>query len=179
MKKIIKCNACGQSYKAFFLSCYVGPLLDPKRGIRLDLACYLGLPNFLFSFEINKRICLTLKPDKVIFYCCHRHPWQLVLIHDFHFPPDLNISIERASFWEWTIFYCLLFCYFLSPCACCRIQTLDQGILKEEVSLYHWPPVWLVWNQLNDNWQLLFLFAKQTIPNQSNRRSMVQWYFPL
>jgi len=25
----------------------------------------------------------------------------------------------------------------------------------------------------------LFLFAKQTNPNQSNRRSMVQWYFPL
>jgi hypothetical protein len=30
-----------------------------------------------------------------------------------------------------------------------------------------------------DNWQFLFLFAKQTNPNQSNRRSMVQWYFPL
>jgi len=25
-----------------------------------------------------------------------------------------------------------------------------QGILKGEVSLYHWPPVWLVWNQLYD-----------------------------
>jgi hypothetical protein len=25
----------------------------------------------------------------------------------------------------------------------------------------------------------LFLFAKQTNTNQSNRRSMVQWYFPL
>jgi hypothetical protein len=54
-----------------------------------------------------------------------------------------------------------------------------QGILKGEVSLYRWPPVWLVWNQLYDNWQLLFLFAKQTNPNQSNRRSMVQWYSPL
>jgi len=28
----------------------------------------------------------------------------------------------------------------------------QQGILKGEVSLYHWPPVWLVWNQLYDNW---------------------------
>ncbi len=27
--------------------------------------------------------------------------------------------------------------------------------------------------------QFLFLFAKQTNPNQSNRRSTVQWYFPL
>jgi hypothetical protein len=54
-----------------------------------------------------------------------------------------------------------------------------QGILKGEISLYHWPPVWLVWYQLYDNWQFLFLFAKQTSPNQSNRRSMVQWYFHL
>ncbi len=57
--------------------------------------------------------------------------------------------------------------------------THDQGILKGEVSLYHWPPVWLVWNQLYDNWQFLFLFAKQTNPKQSNRRSTVQGYFPL
>jgi hypothetical protein len=35
-------------------------------------------------------------------------------------------------------------------------QCLPQGILKGEVSLYHWPPVWLVWNQLYDNWQFLF-----------------------
>ncbi len=56
---------------------------------------------------------------------------------------------------------------------------MEQGILKREVSLYRWPPVWLVWNQLHDYWQCLFLFAKQANPNQSNRRSTVQWYFPL
>ncbi len=55
----------------------------------------------------------------------------------------------------------------------------EQRILKGEVSLYCWPPVRMVWNQLYDNWQFLFLFAKQTNLNQSNRRSMVQWYFPL
>jgi hypothetical protein len=54
-----------------------------------------------------------------------------------------------------------------------------QGILKGEASLYHWPPVWLVWNQLYCYWQFLFLFAKQTNPNLSNRRSTVQWYFPV
>ncbi len=53
-------------------------------------------------------------------------------------------------------------------------DTTIQGILKREVSLYHWPPVWLVWNQPYDNWQFLFLFAKQTNPNQSDRRSMVR-----
>jgi len=65
-----------------------------------------------------------------------------------------------------------------SVCLVCLCRT-GQGILKGEGSLYHWPPVWLVWNQLYDNWQFLFLFAKQTNPNQSNRRSTVQWYFPL
>jgi len=40
-----------------------------------------------------------------------------------------------------------------------------QGILKGEVSLYHWPPVWLIWIQLYDKRQFLFLFAKQTIPS--------------
>ncbi len=61
----------------------------------------------------------------------------------------------------------------------CSVHYFSQGIIKRELSLYHWPPVWLVWNQLYDYWQFLFLFAKQTNPNQSNRRSMVQWYFPL
>ncbi len=56
---------------------------------------------------------------------------------------------------------------------------LNQRKLKGEVSLYHWPPVWLVWNHLYGNWQFWFLFAKQNNPNQSNRRSTVQWYFPL
>jgi len=49
---------------------------------------------------------------------------------------------------------------------------------NQKVSLYCWPPVCLVWNQLYDNWQFLVLFAKQTNSNQSNRRSTVQWYFP-
>ncbi len=59
-----------------------------------------------------------------------------------------------------------------------RYWHFAQGILKGEVSLYSWPPIWPVWNQLYDYWQFLFLFAKQTNPNQSNRRSTVQWYFP-
>jgi hypothetical protein len=54
----------------------------------------------------------------------------------------------------------------------------NQGIIKGEVSLYHWSPVWLVWNQLYHNRQFLFLFAKQANPNRSDRRWMVQWYFP-
>jgi hypothetical protein len=52
---------------------------------------------------------------------------------------------------------------------------IRQVIPKGKVSLYGWTPVWLVWNQLYDYLQFLFLFAKQTNPNQLNRRSMVQW----
>ncbi len=32
------------------------------------------------------------------------------------------------------------------------LHRLNQGILKGEVSLYHWPPVWLVWISLF--WQI-------------------------
>jgi hypothetical protein len=37
-----------------------------------------------------------------------------------------------------------------------RMQGTNQGILKGEVSLYRWPPVWLVWNQLT-----IFVFYLQ------------------
>ncbi len=47
----------------------------------------------------------------------------------------------------------------------------SKEIQKGEVSLYRRPPIWLVWSQLFDYWQFLFLFAKQTNPNQSNRYS--------
>ncbi len=34
---------------------------------------------------------------------------------------------------------------------------------KGEVSLYRWPPVWLVWDQLYDNWQFLFYLQNRLI----------------
>ena len=33
----------------------------------------------------------------------------------------------------------------------------SQGILKGKVSMYHWPPVWLVWNQQYDYWNFFYL----------------------
>ncbi len=47
---------------------------------------------------------------------------------------------------------------------CCpkKFYDIGQGTLKGEVLLYCWPPVWLVWNQLYDNWTFSFLFAIQT-----------------
>ncbi len=48
-----------------------------------------------------------------------------------------------------------------------------QGILKGEVSLHHWPPVWLVWNQLYDIWQFLFLLQNRRILTSQTGG---QWY---
>jgi hypothetical protein len=49
----------------------------------------------------------------------------------------------------------------------------NQGMLKGEVSLYCWPPVWLVWNELYDNWQFLFLFAKRHLPHNLGKIARV------
>ncbi len=52
----------------------------------------------------------------------------------------------------------------------CHKQTLPPGILKGEVSLYHWPPLWLVWNLLCENWQFLFLFANRLIQTSQTQK---------
>jgi len=44
----------------------------------------------------------------------------------------------------------------------CTTHGIGQGILKGEVSLYHWPPAWLVWNQLYDNLQNRLFKTTQT-----------------
>jgi hypothetical protein len=36
----------------------------------------------------------------------------------------------------------------MTDIACSSLQFMNQGILKGEVSLYHWPPDWLVWISL-------------------------------
>jgi hypothetical protein len=76
------------------------------------------------------------------FYCCHLFLVVMLLLY----PTLLLIQMSKCQ--------------------------AEQGILKGRVSLYCWPPVRLVWNQLYDNLQFLFLLAKQTNLNQSNRRSM-------
>ncbi len=42
----------------------------------------------------------------------------------------------------------------------CLRPTFEQGILKGEVSLYRWPPIRLVGNQLYDTWQFFFFIYK-------------------
>jgi hypothetical protein len=48
------------------------------------------------------------------------------------------------------------------------------GNTKGEVSLYHWPPVWLVWNQLYDYWQVLFIYLQNRLIQTSQTGG--QWY---
>ncbi len=59
-----------------------------------------------------------------------------------------------------------------------QLRNLLQGILKGEVSLYLWPPVWLVWISLFCKLKQKLSVVVWLIPNQSKRRSTVQWYFP-
>jgi hypothetical protein len=50
---------------------------------------------------------------------------------------------------------------------------MGPGNTKGEVSLYQWPPVWLVWNQLYDNWQFLFSLQNRLIQTS---KTGGQWY---
>ncbi len=43
------------------------------------------------------------------------------------------------------------------------LRVTNQGKLKGDVSLYCWPPVWLVWNQLYNNWLFLFFIYKNRL----------------
>ncbi len=103
--------------------------------------------------------------------CCSL--FGLVLANvDFFFDPRLSVPAKRISSTRRSTRAASLA---KMPNICGSFQ----GTLKGEESLYCWPPVWLVWNQLLDKWQFMFLFAKQTHPNQWNGRSTVQWCFPL
>jgi len=101
-------------------------------------------------------ICETI--DWRLMACCHSF-WILAWI------PEMvrsHLAADRP--------FCPIINDDMDYFSCQKLHRYLQGILKREVSLYRWPPVWPVWNQPYDNWQILFLFAKQTNPNQSNRR---------
>ncbi len=133
----------------------------------------------------NHDIMLSLLISKSI---CERYFFE---IHSFCI--ELLIPRSRIASYHFLVS--------VQPSRPCLLQTdillsrqIEQGIQKGEISLYGWPPVWLVWNQLFDwfgiscltglesaVWLLwIFVFiCKQTNPSQSNRRSTTQWYFPL
>ncbi len=54
-----------------------------------------------------------------------------------------------------------------------RLTKLVQGILKGEVSLYHWPPVWLFWNQLFQC-AIFCVYLQNRVIQTSHRGG--QWY---
>ncbi len=51
---------------------------------------------------------------------------------------------------------------------------LLQGILKGEVSLYHWPPVWLIWNQLYEQLTIFVFYFQNRLIQTSQTGG--QWY---
>jgi len=125
--------------------------------------------------EKTSRSGRLIRPKKFVGESPGNSPPHLVSVSPF---PVTSISGKvlqtlagpiRKFWWKWSV----------ANTALSYNQSLNQGILKGEVSLYRWPPVCLVWNQLHYNRPFLFLFAKQANLNRSNRRSMLQWYFPL
>jgi len=68
-------------------------------------------------------------------------------------------------------------------CTCAKQLALRiyPGNTKGEVSLYFRPLVWLLWNQLYDNWQLTIFFvliAKQTIQTGQTGGQLYSDTFP-
>ena len=51
-------------------------------------------------------------------------------------------------------------------------RNFEQGILKGEVSLYYWPPVWLIWNRMRTE---IFCFYLQNRLIQTSQTGG-QWY---
>jgi len=110
-----------------------------------------------FNCIVQKRPLLELKIRPR--FCPAGWSLSAAKCRHLHKLADASFSIwQRAStlfprhLHRVTIYLCILsinwngnrkLCFFLSPSL--------QGILKVEVSLYHWPPVWLVWNLLYDN----------------------------
>ncbi len=133
--------------------------------VRSFWECY---PRWFFTSSPLRMFGLNIKVigGQLGFKTCCWHRQKMNLSWDWLIPNGIK-TVRLCSFYEQRTFTNFF------------VTTLSQGILKGEVSLYCWPPVWLVWNQMYDNLQFLFLFAKQTNSNRSNRRSMVQRYFPL
>ncbi len=99
-------------------------------------------------------------------YCCRR--MLLCLTVHFTSPEGLDARVRKV---------CLLLAVSLLAWKCCIsrecwYRQTDQGILKGEVSQYHWPPVWLVWNRMTtDN----FCFYLQNRLIQTSQTEG-QWY---
>jgi len=50
------------------------------------------------------------------------------------------------------------------------------GNIKEEVTLYCWPPVWLVWNLLYDN-RRLFFFGLSRFWTEAQNKESLKWLY--
>ncbi len=93
-------------------------------------------------------------------YCASWSNWEL-----------MKFCIWQTVYWKkwvcWTVFFflqaSLIFLRKIKDPALEVDNYQGQGILTGGVSLYCWPPVWLVWNQLYGNLQWFFYFQKRLI----------------
>ncbi len=111
--------------------------------VRLNFSVHLYLSVGLSVLSVSDFICLLL-----FVHLCFSLSVRVYIINPYVSASlylSLNISVFNSAE---------------------HLYHYTQGILKGEISLYSWPPVWLVWNQQYDNWQFSFLFAKQTNPNR-------------
>jgi hypothetical protein len=151
----------------FYKTSYLNEVIHTEPSHLVRIPCYVA----------GSLLCRLISRPKV----CRQNGFRPKDVE----PDDEKCFIQKCPWWPSTSWRSrqqspIVQCYktFLSLSPTIRTNKLEQGILKGEASLYCWPPICLVLNQLYDNWQFLFLFTKQANPNQSNRRSMVHWYFP-
>ncbi len=121
------------------------------------------LPNICLSSHLN--VCLSVHMSVICLSVCSYVCDMFVCLSTHLY---VCLSVHMA-----------MICLSAYLCIYPSVHTSVQGILKGKVSLYHWPPVWLVWISLFCKEKQKLSVVIQLIPNQSNRRSSVQWYFPL
>ncbi len=161
--------------------------------------CFLNSYCTKNEFVVRKKKIMTWTKLKLLIVKVNKADWNWIklerkllnIVNYSHSANNCRILFNPVNSW-YSLLNLVYLYIFIQNCLkleMCEVKSENWAILNEkcisagntkgEVSLYHWPLVWLVLNQLHENWQYLFLFAKQTDPNQSNRRSMVQWYLPL
>ncbi len=135
---------------------------------------FVGLYHKLF-YSCNQ---LSKVKDNTVCYCQSNiwgQEWNLLEPFRTQLLPE-NIRLKaRVHWWSWyakhtqqqyaTVFTVLSLATLgrathIGSFLLCRVTQGGQGknqvILNGKVSLYCWPLVWLVWNQLHDNWHFCF-----------------------
>jgi hypothetical protein len=103
-------------------------------------------PSFAVTFFATKKsfkmsLCATSCDDISNAWesCVNSAPSYKTFLHRCH----SQLGVDRLARLACKTFYCFTIAF-----KNVSVRNLAQGILKGEVSLYHWPPVWPVWISL-------------------------------